>query len=234
MAEHVVPILKKASLFKGLTKDEITLIWGCLNARTASFTKGSYLLFAGDAVNEVGILLEGRAEIFREDVMGNRSVISSLESGEMFAEALASATVEHSPVSVLAVSNCTAVFFSIDRIAGHCANACVFHSRVVANLMRVLAQKNIILTQKLDILSKRTTREKLLAYLMEQSMNAGSKMFQIPFDRNTLADYLGVNRSAMSRELSALREDGLIDFHKNSFKLTLNQNEADKNDIKKK
>lgn len=156
----------------------------------------------------------------REDIFGNRAILTALMPGQLFGETFACAGVEILPVSVIAVSDCKILLLDYRRIITTCPTACVFHSRLIENMLKILAGKNLVLNQKIEALSARTTREKLLAYLVAQAGVAGSRRFTIPSTRQELADYLSVDRSAMSREMGIMQKEGMIRFKKNCFELT--------------
>lgn len=157
--------------------------------------------------------------VIREDFWGKRKIVSRIDPGGLFGEAFACAGTESLPVSVMAAEDSEVLFINCRRITTPCEQVCSFHIDLSRNLALLLAEKNIALIQKMEYITQPTTREKLLAYLSEQARLAGEKTFEIPFNREELADYLSVERSAMSAELSKMRKDGLIIFRKNRFEL---------------
>ena len=173
----------------------------------------------GQPANEVGLVLMGEAHVMREDVFGNRTILTHLGRGDLFGEAYACAKMKRLPVTVSAVTESEIMFIDCKRILTTCTSACVFHTRLIENLMSVLAGKNILLMRKLEHISRRTTRDKLHSYLTEQARIAGRRDFSVPFNRQEMADYLCVERSAMSAELGRMRDEGLIEFEKNRFRL---------------
>ncbi len=212
-------LLEKTPMFAGLNANQLDSMLRCLGAETRNYAKDSYIMRAGDAASRIGIVLKGYANVVREDIFGNRSILSSLETGDMFAESFVCAGVEEMPVHVEAQTACTVLLLNYTKVITTCETACVYHQKVIENMMQILANKNIQLNQKLEVVSARTTREKLMNYFLEQASKSDNKAFNIPFDRQQLADYLGVDRSAMSSELGKLRDDGVLEFYKNSFKL---------------
>ena len=167
----------------------------------------------------MGILLSGGVRVLRDDYDGNRAILAAVGPGELFGETFACAGVGRLPVSVEADRPSRALLIRMKRMIETCPSACGFHNRVVMNLLKVMAAKNLMLNQKLEITSRRTTREKLLAYLSAQARAAGSNRFVIPFDRQGLADYLGVDRSALSAEIGKLRREGVIESERSAFTL---------------
>jgi len=191
----------------------------CLNARKRSVEKDALLFREGDLADTAGVVLSGAVRVLREDYYGNRTVLGQLEPGELFGETFACAGVSALPVSVAAVQPSEVLLLDVRRVLTVCSHACTFHSRLIRNLVQAVAQKNLFLNQKLDITGRRTTREKLMAYLLRQAKEAGSPSFTIPFDRQALADYLGVERSAMSAELSAMQKEGILKTQRSRFEL---------------
>ena len=211
-------ILTECALFHGLREAQIREMLPCLSARQSRFRRGQFLLRAGDRVAFAGILLSGEAEVLQEDFWGNRNLLAAVEPGDLFAEAFACAHAV-SPVSVLCKTDGSVLYLNVRAVFSPCEKACAQHKALSQNLIRVLAEKNMQLNEKAGFLSQRTTREKLLAYLSAQARRAGSASFRIPFDRQQLADFLSVNRSAMSAELSRMQREGLLCADRSSFTL---------------
>ena len=213
-----IEMVKQSRLFAGIGVDELSSMLSCLNARDVEAAKGELLLRAGEPVEQVGILLEGNLSVTREDADGERSLIALLEPGDHFAEAFCCAGVEESPVTVAAESDSVVLLLDFRRILHTCTSACSFHAKLIENMLFVVASKNIYLQTRMDYLSRKTLRRRIMKYLVNTS--GGSKqVFDIPFNREALADYLCIDRSALSRELARMKEDGLIDYWKNRFKV---------------
>lgn len=173
----------------------------------------------GTHIHYVGIVLSGGIQIIKEDIEGNINILFHLGINDIFAEAFAYADIYECPITVQATENCEIMFIDCKRIIKTCNNACVFHWNLMENMLSMIARKNIRLNQKMEILSKRTTREKLLAFFNTQVQMNHSKKFSIPYNREGLAFYLCVDRSALSRELSNMRDEGLLKFNKNEFEI---------------
>ena len=190
----------------------------CLGAKVEFFDK-KYTIFAeGTSAHYIGIILSGTAQLIMNDFYGNRSIISTAGPAEIFGEAFACAEVMDLPISVIAAEPCEVMLIECSHIIHTCTNSCSFHNRLIFNLMKDLATKNLGFHQKIEITSKRSTRDKLLTYLMLQAKKSGSS-FDIPFDRQELADYLGVERSGLSSEIGKLIREGVISSEKKHFKL---------------
>ena len=214
-----LPILQDTRLFSGMSETDIDSILGCLHAHTKEYQKNETIFTAGDTIADMGILLSGEAFVYREDYMGNRTIMTHLIQGSLFAESFAYSDARIFPVTVETPSGCEVLFLDNRRIISPCSSACAFHTRLIENMLSILANKNVLLNQKIEHLSKRTTREKLLSYLSEQSLKNGSCEFNIPLNRQQMADYLCVDRSALSNELSKMQSDGILSFQKNHFHL---------------
>lgn len=212
-------VIKASKLFSGIKEEEIEAILGCLSAEKRSFQKGEYIFRIGEQISEIALLLDGYVHIQREDYWGNLSILNEISQGEIFGEAYAVSESDAIVNNVLAVVPCEVLFFRLSNVFTVCTSHCCFHTQLVQNLFNAIASKNRMLTQKLGHMSQRTTREKLLSYLSEQSVKAGSASFCIPFNRQQLADFLSVDRSAMSNELSLMRKEGKLDFHRSYFVL---------------
>ncbi len=217
--EKYIPILKRTQLFSGVGEGEIEAMLSCLQARLGIYEKGEYVLRQGEHIDTILVLAEGKLHVQRDDYWGNRSIIQMIGAGEMFGEAYVAPESGALLNDVLAVEDCTVIFFDVKRVITVCSAACRFHSMVVQNLFFAISEKNRKLVQKLGYMSRRTTREKLIAYLSEEAKRQKSSEFSIPFNRQQLADFLSVDRSAMSNELCKMRDEGMIAFEKNRFAL---------------
>ncbi len=214
-----LPILKKCPLFANIEEEDLLRMLSCLGAKVESFDK-KYTVFAeGSTAKYIGVVLSGTAHIVQVDYFGNRSILSVITPSEVFAEAFALAGVETLPVSVIADEPCEVMIIDSSHIIHTCENNCGFHQQLIFNLMRDLAAKTLMFHQRIEITSKRTTREKLLTYLMFCAKKANSRSFDIPFDRQELADYLEVDRSGLSAEISKLKKEGILDSSKWHFEL---------------
>ena len=214
-----IPILRRTRLFAGVGDSEIESILSCLDARLYTYKKGEYVLRQGEYLSDIIVLVDGNLHIQKDDYWGNRSILGQISVGEMFGEAYV--TPESGAVlnDVVALEDSVVVFFDVKRIITTCSSACRFHATVVQNMFYAISEKNRKLVRKLGHMSKRSTREKLISYLSEEAKRQNSSSFTIPFNRQQLADFLSVDRSAMSNELCKMRDDGLLEFEKNQFRL---------------
>lgn len=212
-------IIKQTALFSGTDEAEIAAMLGCLEADEERFKKNEYVLRVGDSPDSVGMLLSGGVLVMCEDYWGNRNIYARLAPGQLFAEAFACMPGAVMDVNIVADEDSIVMWLNIGRILHTCPNACAHHSKVIRNLLSDLAAKNLRLNEKLQHISRRSTREKLLSYLSAEAKRQGATAFSIPFNRQQLADYLSVERSAMSNELCKLRDEDILTFTKNQFEL---------------
>lgn len=208
---------EKCPLFQGIKTENMDSLLTCLCAKKKIFTKDNYIFLEGDAITEIGLLLLGGAQIVKDDFWGNRTIISHLSKGDLFGEAFAASGGKPSKVSVVATEKSEVLFIDFNKVTLMCPSSCDFHSQLIKNMLNILANKNIMLTDKIEFVTRKTTREKVLSYFSSIAKQQGSTNITIPFDRQGLADYLSVERSALSHELSLMKKEALIDFSKNNF-----------------
>lgn len=212
-------VMRASQLFSGISEDELTAMLTCLDTRQTNFPKDTFLMRVGNTADSIGLLLEGSALIIQEDIWGNRNILSKAGPGQTFAAAYACAPGSVLNVSVVAETPVTAMFLNVGRVLNVCPSACSHHSRIIRNLLGELAEKNLRFSEKLTHMGQRTTRAKLMSYFSAEAQRLGKYEFDIPFSRQQLADYLAVERSGLSLELGKMKNDGLLDFHKNHFVL---------------
>ena len=214
-------VIRSAPLFSGISEEELTAMLCCLRAEKKDFPKETFILRAGDTSDSIGLVLSGTVLIVQEDIWGNRNILSKAGSGQTFAAAYACAPGSRLNVSVIAETPVTALFLNVKRVLNVCPSACSHHTRIIRNLLGELAEKDLRFSEKLTHMGQRTTRSKIMSYLSAESQRLGTYEFDIPFSRQQLADYLAVERSGLSLELGKMKKDGLIDYRKNHFVLTV-------------
>ncbi|MDF2537500.1 MAG: hypothetical protein K0S76_521 [Herbinix sp.] len=212
-------ILRKCALFRGIGEQDYGHLLNCLGAQVKSYKEEEYIILAGDKVSSVGIVLSGMVEIVKENLAGNKYILAFLEPSHMFAEGIVCTVKRISPVSVRVKEAAQILYIPYERIIKSCGNTCSFHISLIQNMMVVLGEKNVNLNRKLELLTLKGMREKLASYLINEANERESSMFQILQNRTELADYLNVSRTSMCRELSRMKEEGLIDFYGHSFKI---------------
>lgn len=212
-----ISILKTCGLFEDIEVENLTAMLGCLGAKVISIEKDKTIFQEGTPAKYIGLVLSGAVQMVQDDFYGNRTIVTRIETNGLFGESFACAGTKALPVSFIASKSGEIMLIDCNRITNTCCNACSFHKQVIFNLLHLVARKNLDFHQKIEITSKRTTREKIMTYLLSVAKESHSNSFTIPYDRQALADYLGVERSAMSAEISKLRKEGMIECHKSSF-----------------
>lgn len=211
--------LANTILFRGASPEEIETMLGCLGAETRRYAKGETIYHAGDVVSAIGLVLSGRASIEIDDVWGNKSILDHVQPGQVFAESYACVPGEPLMNSVVAAEHTESLFLDVGRVLHICQNACGFHNKLVRNLLFVASRKNLNLSRRSILTSAKSIRSRLLSYLSYEATARGSREFTISFNRQQLADYLNVDRSAMSSELGKMQKDGLIEVERSHFRL---------------
>lgn len=212
-------LLKNVELFDGISEKQILILLNCFSAKIVHYNKNDIVILNGNEITDIGIVLTGQVQIVKEDYFGNRNILANIGKGNLFGEVYAFAKTKNISVSVYSVADSDILFIDYNKIISPCEKACVFHNKIIYNMLHIIATKNYMLNEKIEYMSKRTIREKLLSYLSSQAQKNNNKEFSIQFNRQELADYLSVDRSAMSKELGKLRDEGLLIFYKNCFKL---------------
>ena len=209
--------VKYNPLFQEIAFSDFERMLNCLAAKTATYKKNEIIILSGDKIDFIGLVVSGSVKIIKEDIDGNITMLGGIGASEIFGECFVCAGVSRSSVTIQASKETEVLFINYRKIMTVCATTCVFHGQLVENMVKLIARKNLLLNQKIEVLSRRTTRDKLLCFFDTQ--RGLSKKFVIPFNREELAHYLGVNRSAMSKELGKMRDEGLIKFQKNVFEI---------------
>ena len=214
--------LKTMKLFYGIQESEMTAMLGCIGAYLKEYKKNQYIITLEENVEAVGILLSGKVDMIKEDLWGNKTLLVSMQKGELFGESFSCGIVKNATVSFVADTASMILFLPFSRILRTCNMSCKFHHRLIENMVTVSAEQNIVLMDKVDILSKKTLREKIATYLLQEASKQQSLYFDIPLGRVQLAEYLCVDRSALTRELNTMKAEGYIDFDKNTFRVLKN------------
>lgn len=212
-------IIQQSSLFNEIDLKEIEKLLTCLKSREQTYQKNETIIKPGDSVKEIALVLEGQVHICHHDIWGNKTIISEINPSEFFLESYACSKQLEINLNIVANKTTTILFLNILHLITPCHHACPFHHKIIHNLLSIVASKNVLLTQKIHFLTRRSTKEKILSYLNSQAIKNNALTFEIPFNRQQLADYLAVERSALSNELSKLKKAGILDYQKNVFKL---------------
>lgn len=206
-------------LFKGIRSEDLAPMLSCLGSYFRCYKKGELIFLSDAAIKCVGIIMSGTVHMIKEDILGNKTVLTFLKQGELFGETFACGSSHTSSVTFYNATDCRVLFLPFHKIVNSCNMSCIFHHRLIENMVGLIADKNAQLMEKIEITSKKSLRDKIVTYLTLQSQFHHSDYFEIPLARLELADYLCADRSALTRELNSMKAEGLIDFDKNTFHL---------------
>lgn len=211
--------MQQCLLFRGISGGELAQMMGCLAPRTAKYEKGALMASAGDAMNEIGIVVAGAVAVTKETPLGERIVLNKVGCGGIFGEVAALSDDRRAPATIFAAEDSTVLYLMPEKIWNPCRNVCQWHTRLIGNLVRIISDKALYLNRKIDYLAIKSMRGKLCTYLYEWYEKTGKDDFDIPFNRNELADFLNVSRPSMSRELGRMRDEGILSFAGNRFQI---------------
>ena len=203
-------------VFNGISEDELAGMKAASCLREKNYAKGEYIFRMGDVTTKLGIVLSGSVVVENEDVWGNTGILTKVHSGGVFAETYALCRLPMM-VSAKAMEDSRIQFLDLRVLDTYESSAFTWQRKLSKNLLDISARKNITLSERMFCISSKTVRGRVLVYLSKQARLSGSSSFRIPFDRQQMADYLNVDRSALSKELGKMKEEGLIDFNKNHF-----------------
>ena len=212
-------ILSRIPLFADIASQNYGALLSCIGGRTKQYAKGEFVSLTGDAIDHIGVILSGRVYILKEDVFGNRAILNNMGSGEIFGESFICSGSHSLTVSVQTAERSEILFLPFVRVIQSCSSACQFHQTLIKNMLVMVAKKNIKLIEKLEVTTKHSLREKVLTYLSQLAQEQKSITVTAPLGRIDLADFLGADRSALTRELNKMQSDGLIDYEKNRYTL---------------
>lgn len=209
----------KSPLFAGIESGDLNTMLGCIGYHISSYEKGEIVAFEGENMKHIGIVISGTVDMIKEDLWGNRTMLMRERKNDLFGETFACGEDNLAIVTFTVSEKAQILFLPFGRVMHSCSNACVFHHQLIENMVRIIANKNRDLMRKVEVISKKTLREKILAYLSIQAQVQNSRYFEIPLGRVELAEYLCADRSALTRELAKMKEEGLIDYDKNCFRI---------------
>lgn len=206
-------------IFRGIREEDLPAMLNCLGSFQKQYQRGDIILLESNEVRSVGVILRGSVHMVKEDSEGEQTLLIVMRKNELFGESFSCGSHSDAHVSYVAASRCTVLFLPFHKVIHSCKMNCTFHHRLIENMVRLIGDKNVQLMHKIEVISKKTLREKILTYLQQQSDEQGSSQFTLPFGRVELARYLCADRSALTRELSSMQRDGLIRYEKNTFQL---------------
>lgn len=214
--------LSETKLFSGIKAEEIKEALDCLSAYEKSFKKGEIIYRTGQTVTDMGLVEEGSVNITVNLYWGSSIILGNIEKGKIFAETYAAVSGKEMLCDAVAAEDCRVLFINVGKLLNVCKSTCGFHQKIIHNLLRISAMKNLNLSARMLHTAPKTIRGRLISYFSQMAAETGSREFTIPFSRQELADYIGVDRSALSAELSKMQKDGILTYRKNKFKLNKN------------
>lgn len=209
--------LSRTFLFQGTSTTETQHMLSCLNAEPKNYSKGSVVFQVGDQMKAMGLVLSGSVHIENIDMMGNKTILNRIPPGQVFGEAYACIPGEKLLVGVVAAEDCQILFLEVGKIFHTCPDTCPCHEKLIHNMLMVMAKKNLQLSRRSLHTAPKSIRGRLVSYFSQEMVQQGSSRFLIPFNRQELADYLGVDRSALSAELGKMRREGIIEVNRNQI-----------------
>ncbi|KJR46208.1 Hcp transcriptional regulator HcpR (Crp/Fnr family) [Desulfosporosinus sp. I2] len=219
MFEKYLEEVSKTSLFQGIERVDILAMLNCLKPRVCSYNRNDYIVTGGDPYESVGIVLKGAATVSKENAEGNRIVMTLLKQGDIFGEIIAFSSQMNWPATVQAQETCVVLFLPRGKIVGECDRMCSWHRTLIQNFLRVISERAMMLNKKVEYLTIKSMRGKISTYLLEQYRREGDVNITLPLNRNELSDFLNVSRPSMSREMSKMKDEGIIDFHFTAVKI---------------
>lgn len=219
MFKKWINVLSKCELFRGITPEELNIVFGCLKPKVSSYEKNEWVAAAGEKFTGLGIVLSGEVVVAKENAAGSRVIMAVNGPGEMFGEMAAFSGEGVWPVAVTARTLCTVMFLPAGKIVGNCERLCTSHRQLITNLLEIVSGKALMLHRKLEYLAIKSLRGKISSFLLEQHKRTGRATFMMPMKRNELADFLNVSRPSLSREMCRMRDEGVIEFHRESIKI---------------
>lgn len=214
-----IPPLAGCPLFRGIQPGELQAMLACLQPVQRTYRKNQLVARAGEKFTGIGVVLSGHLTVSRDSMGGQRVIITALEAGDLFGEIIAFAGEQTWPATVMAQEECRVLFLPPEKIVGNCEKQCSFHRLLITNMLGIVSRRALLLSRKVEYLSLKSIRGRIAAFLLEQSQKAGRNTFMLPFNRHEMADFLNVARPSLSREMSRLRDEGIIDFHRSSIRL---------------
>lgn len=217
--EEYLSRLKDFRLFDKIETDQLPAMLKCLSAVHRAVRKSEFIFLDGDRLEQIGVLLKGSVYMIKEDIWGGKTILSSIGSGDLFGESFVCGGFSNSTVSFQAMTDCEILLLPFHKVICSCSHTCAFHQQLIENMVKIIARKNVFMLNQIDILSKKTIRERVLAWLSQQTQQSAGRPPVAPMGRTELAEYLCVDRSALTREIAHMEKDGLIRSDQSAFYL---------------
>lgn len=204
-------------LFENVQNSEVLELLKCIGIKTKVFRKNAFILKAGSKIDYLAVILGGNAIMSKTDSFGKQTIIEELKMNDIFGHNIVCCGLDKSPIDVVAQNECEVLFLPFEKVVTPCEKLCPYHLQLIKNVMKMISKRNSLLNDKIDIIGQKTTRDKIMALL--ETYHNGQKVFSIPYSREEMAKFLCVDRSAMSRELCRMRDEGILKFSKNHFEI---------------
>ena len=204
-------------LFENVRNNEVLELLKCIGIKTKTFKKDAIIVKQTGKIDFLGVILSGNATISKTDSMGNITIVEELKMNDIFGHNIVCCGIDRSPVDIIAKNECEVLFLPFEKVVTPCNKLCPYHLQLIKNVMKMISKRNSLLNDKIDIIGQKTTRDKILALL--DTYRTQENVFSIPYSREEMAKFLHVDRSAMSRELCKMRDEGILRFHKNHFEM---------------
>jgi len=217
--EKIMENMISFPIFAGIDEENLVSLLQCLGYHLEKYKKGDLIYLEGEHLHNLGIIVSGSVDMIKEDVWGNKTIVIRMSSPALFGETFICGSNSVAAVSFEAIEDTTVMFIPFQRVINSCSNACIFHHRLIENMIQLIADKNLMLMHKMEVVTKKTLKEKIMAYLSQQAQIKDTEYFEIPLNRTELAEFLCADRSALTRELSNMKKEGIIDYDKNVFRL---------------
>ncbi|SHI73969.1 Crp/Fnr family transcriptional regulator [Parasporobacterium paucivorans] len=211
--------ITKYPIFEKIDSGDMGGLLTCMQAHEVFYKKGSFIALNGEIIKSIGLVLEGKIQMIKEDHWGNKAIFAVMNESDLFGESFIFSKTAATTVSFFAPVDCRVLYLSFGALMHTCSKTCAFHQQLIENMVMLIAKKNLQFIDKLEITSKMTLREKILTFLSQQAQAAGTSYFTVPMGRLEMAEYLCANRSALTRELTNMQQEGIIDYDKNTFRL---------------
>lgn len=219
MNHEYLKIISETEIFRGIDEKEIDLILNCFHCNIINYKKSEYIALIDEKFQGIGLILSGEAVVLKESYSGTRTILTNLKAGDIFGEVIAFTKEKLWPSSVQAESDCSIIFLNPEKILNYCEKGCSFHKILLSNLVRLIAEKTYILHKKVEYLSVKSARGRISKYLIDQYKKRGKETFSIGLNREKLAEFLNITRPSLSRELCNMRDEGIIEFYKDTIKI---------------
>ena len=204
-------------LFESIENNDILELLQCIGIKTKVYRKNSYIIRTSSKIDYLGVILSGNAIVTKSDFAGNPVEIEKLKTNDIFGHNIVCCGINKSPVDIIAQTECEVLFLPFEKVVNPCQKLCPYHLQLIKNVMKMISKRNSLLNYQIDIIGQRSIRQKILAFL--QAYNNGEKVITVPYSREEMAKYLCSDRSALSRELCRMRDEGIINFNKNNFEI---------------